>query len=268
MKTVTLLNEKGGVGKTSLATHIAAGLAIKGQRVVLVDADPQGHATLLMGLKKEPGLYNALIREDEFEDVLRPVPQTTYSDGGSAGELWMVPGNIETRAIMTINPNPFIVRDRLAELKDWADVVVIDTSPTPSVIHTAIYMATDSILFPTNCAYLSLDGLAQSILHQEQARALREQENLGTAERLGIIPTMYRKNTEAHDIALRQLLGQFKRLVWPPVPLRTVWEKAALAGELLFRFAPYDTDTKEGNDVTQEVWALVDRVAQGLGVQA
>ncbi len=267
MKTVTLLNEKGGVGKTTLATHIAGGLAIRGYRVVLADGDSQGQAGYLMGLKKQPGLYNLLIREDEFEDVLRPISPEVYSATGSRGELWVLPGNLETRAIMTINPNPFILRERLKELDGWADVVVFDTSPTPSPIHSAIYMATDSILIPTNLSFLSLDGLAHSILHQEQAQALRDNEGMGGVTRMGIIPTMYRKRTEAHDIALQQLMKEFRRLVWPCVPLRTIWEKAALAGELLFKYAPFDPDTQEGSEVTEELWALIDRVEQGLGVK-
>ena len=72
MKIVTLLNEKGGVGKTTLATHLAAGLAIRGKRVILVDADPQGHATIAFGLSKEPGFYDLIVRNAPFQKVLAP----------------------------------------------------------------------------------------------------------------------------------------------------------------------------------------------------
>ena len=81
MKIITLLNEKGGVGKTTLATHIAAGLAFRGFRVVLVDADPQGHATVALGLPKEPGLYDLLVRDAPFKSVLRFIPAQVYQVG-------------------------------------------------------------------------------------------------------------------------------------------------------------------------------------------
>lgn len=78
MKIITLLNEKGGVGKTTIATHIAAGLAVRGMRVLLVDADPQGHATVSLGLQKEPGLYDLLVRDATFKSVLRFIPPKAY----------------------------------------------------------------------------------------------------------------------------------------------------------------------------------------------
>ena len=64
---ISIASQKGGVGKTTLATHIAAGLAVKGHRVVLVDSDPQGHATVALGLPKEPGLYDLLVRDASFK---------------------------------------------------------------------------------------------------------------------------------------------------------------------------------------------------------
>ena len=73
MKVITLLNEKGGVAKTTMAVHAAAGLAIKGYKVVLIDADAQGHATIALGRQKEPGFYDLIVRGAPFDKVLRRI---------------------------------------------------------------------------------------------------------------------------------------------------------------------------------------------------
>ena len=62
MKTITLLNEKGGVGKTTLATHLAAGLALKGSRVIMIDTDPQANATSAFALPKQPEFHDLMVR--------------------------------------------------------------------------------------------------------------------------------------------------------------------------------------------------------------
>ena len=66
MKTITILNEKGGVGKTTLAITVAAGLAARGHRVLLLDSDAQGHATISLRLRKYPGLYDLMVRWDDL----------------------------------------------------------------------------------------------------------------------------------------------------------------------------------------------------------
>jgi chromosome partitioning protein len=153
MKTVSLINEKGGVGKTTLAIHIAAGLAIRGSRVVLADADAQGHATVSMGLKKSPGLYDLLVRGTAFREVLVPVNPERFGVPGSPckGQLYVVPSNVETRSIPIQISDAFAVVDRFRELENLVDVVVFDTSPTPSLLHGSIYLATDAIIYPTKC---------------------------------------------------------------------------------------------------------------------
>ena len=133
MKVVTLLNEKGGVGKTTVATHLATGLAIKGYRVLLVDADPQGHATVMFGLSKEPGLSDLLIRNAPYQRVLRPIPPEMYEIPGEPvrGRLYLISSNVETRNISTSMSNILVFRDRLLPLETTVDVVIVDTSPTP-----------------------------------------------------------------------------------------------------------------------------------------
>src|SRR5262245_24919058 len=119
MKIITLLNEKGGVGKTTMAATIGAGLAIMGYRVMLIDADPQGHLTLSFGIKRQYSLYNLLVRDEEFSKpgIVVPVPPEVYAlpnaKTPSTGRLFIVPGNRETRLIaQALEGETFAVRNK------------------------------------------------------------------------------------------------------------------------------------------------------------
>lgn len=259
MHIISLVNEKGGVGKTTLATHIAAGLAIRGKRVLIIDGDPQGHVAASYGLPKEPGLYNLLVRHADFEAITREVPVDRYQapDQPVAGELWLLPGNVESRVISELVDDVFVLRDRLTELEDDIDVVVIDTPPTPSLFHSVVYFASDSLIYPTECESLSLDAIAASIEHKEANNTRRQREGLQPMNIMGIQPTMYRTNTNAHDHGLAQLTQRFQNLTWPALPQRTIWVERAWAQKTLFAYAP-------DNAATTETWALVDRVLTRL----
>jgi chromosome partitioning protein len=259
MHVITLLNEKGGVGKTTLATHIAAGLAVRGYRVVLADADPQGHATLSLGLSKEPGLYDLLVRNASFRDVLRRVPETLYQIPEQAveGVLYAIGSNVETRAIPMMTSDTLIVLKRFQELQDAIDVVIFDTAPTPSLLHGSIYMATNSLVYPTECEYLSLDGLIESLKHRKQFQPVRKQWGLSSIEVMGIVPMKYRKSTVLHNQNLETMRAQFGKKVWPPLALRTIWGEASMLQHPVFHIAP---ESKAAG----EVWNIVARVEEGM----
>lgn len=260
MKIVTLLNEKGGVGKTTLATHIGAGLAIRGLRVVIADADPQGHATVAFGFDRLPGLYDLLVREESFRNVLQVVPQELYEIPGQPvhGQLYLIPGNHETRAIPLMTSDGMIILKRFAELHTNFDVVIFDTSPTPSLLHASIYMATNSIVYPTECEFLSLDGLIQSLTHKESVQPTRNQWGLEPIELMGIVPTKYRASTVLHNYNLNNLRHQFGTKVWDPLTLGTIWAEASQRRRPVFHLAP---DSKAAS----EVWAIVRHVEEALG---
>jgi chromosome partitioning protein len=259
MKIVTLLNEKGGVGKTTLATHIAAGLAVKGMRVLLVDADPQGHATVALGLQKEPGLYDLLVRDAPFKNVLRFIPPKVYQPDNqvTSGQLFVLPSNVETRNIASSISDSFAVTERFHELENSIDLIVFDTSPTPSLLHGSIYIATDSLLYPTTCEYLSFDGLVESIKHRQAAEAHRTQWGLDKIDVLGIVPTMFRAKTLEHSENFNQLRQQFGALVWDAIPQRTIWAEAAAIRRPVFSFAP-------DSQAAKDAWKLVGRVQEAL----
>jgi chromosome partitioning protein len=255
-------NEKGGVGKTTLATHVAAGLASRGRRVVLIDADSQSHSTTQLGVPKtmQRGLFNLLIDEAEWADTLVTSPREVWAPPGSLasrGDLIIAPGNLKTRVIPMLTSNARLLHDRLDELRGWADVVVIDTSPTPSMLHTMIYVATDYMVFPTTCEMMSLDGVNQTIQHLEAANAARSIAGRAEAVLLGVQATMYDVRTNAHDYGLGLIRQKFRRKGWNAIPVRTAWRDASYARRTLFAYCPHE-------DATTHAWALVDRVEEGI----
>jgi chromosome partitioning protein len=259
MITITLLQEKGGVGKTTIATHLAAGLAIQGQRVVLVDADAQANATLAMGIEEQPGLYDLLIREAAFNDVLQRVSPDVYADNVSKGELFLVPSNVEARNIANMLPDVTAVRERFEELNEWADVIIFDTPPTPSLFHSAIYIATDAVLYPCTCEALSLAGLEKSMSRLKASASYRINSGQKPAEALGIIPTMYRPTT-LHSYNLQQVKEQHGDLVWREIPQRIAWSEATQLRQTVFAYAP-------SSEAAADAWEVVKHVQQSTKVR-
>lgn len=257
MKVITLLNEKGGVGKTTLSTHIAAGLANKGQRVLLIDADAQGHSSEIMGIKDFGGLYRLLIQEAEWNTVIREPKRDIWSNGHPQGFLWLLPSNIETRAIPMLTDDTRLMRDRLEEIASYLDVVVIDTSPTPSMLHSMIYIATDFMVYPSQCEKLSLTGLNASRKHIAKLNENRKLFSLSPAALLGVAPTMY-ADTNAHRYGLDLIEQEFgAKGTLPAINRYTIWQDAAYAEMLMFAYAPQ-------HHATQQMIELVEKVQERI----
>lgn len=258
MQVITLLNEKGGVGKTTSAVHVAAGLALRGQRVMLIDSDPQGHATTRLGMKEFPGLYDLLARDGEWAKLIFEADPKRWAGTQTVqgtGRLIVLPSNIETRQIpMAVGDDITLFKERVEELKEHFDTVVIDTSPTPSLLHTMIYMATDMIVYPTQCQYLALDGLGKSMLHIKTTNKSRAVMGLESAVLGGVLPTMYDGNTNAHRRGLEKLVSGFGDKVLTPLRNLTAWREAEYAKQTIFAWA-------EGSPAEQDMWNVIDSLA-------
>ena len=259
MRIVTLLNEKGGVGKTTLSFHLAAGLAVIGFRVLAVDADAQGSLTETMGFAQAPGLYDLIVRGQAFRNVLRCVSPEIYEypDRQVKGQLFLLPSNIETQSIASNSTDALAFARRFAELEDALDFIIVDTSPTPSLLHGAVYMAADAILYPTECEFLSFRGLQHSFLHRQENERYRRQFNFAPITNLGIVPTMFRQRTLEHRENLAELKQEYGDLVWAPIAQSTVWTESSRVHRTIWNYAPSSSAARQG-------WYLVKRFMEGI----
>ncbi len=233
MTTIAIANQKGGVGKTTLAVHLAVHLAAQGRRVALVDCDPQGNASswLLGGDTTQDGLFQLLLVGRPAVTLARDVPGWGFH---------LLPGNPRTGeafVFLAATAKPFdAVAQLLRPLAAEVDTLLLDTMPSKGAGFREVLFAADWVLVPTQLERLSLEGVA--FLAQTCQELARER---GRGPRLlGIVPNLVRRRTGEHQAQLAELVAAFGPAVWPPIPLSVRVAEACAYGTTVFAHAPRD----------------------------
>jgi chromosome partitioning protein len=185
-RVIAIANQKGGVGKTTTAVNLAAALVEQGQRVLLIDLDPYGYATLFSGVKKAQlawTLNEVLMGEVEIAAALVPVSPGGYLLLGANQNLTTA----EVQLPKAGAGREMKLRHALDSIRSQFDVVLMDCTPSLNMITLNGLCAADSVLVPMPCDYYAMDGLANVVATLEQLRA-----TVNPALRLeGIVRTMY-----------------------------------------------------------------------------
>lgn len=245
---IAVFNHKGGTGKTTTAVNLAAGLAERGLKVLLVDADGQGNVGASLGIRGERTLYHVLVTGASADDAAVPVRQNldvlTSNELLAAAELYLAERQNRHR----------ILRERLGDRARGYDVVVLDCAPALSLMNQNALVYADSVLVPVSCDYLSLVGVRQVLRTLKNVRTLLKHDvNL-----LGVVPTFFDVRNKISREAVDALTEHFGERCLPPIRVNTKLREAPSAKQTIFEYAP---DSHGALDYS----ALVERIVRLRG---
>jgi len=215
-KIITIVNQKGGVGKTTTTVNLAAALAVLEKRVLLIDLDPQGNATSGVGIDKETvelQIYDALIGREPIEKCIMPT---------TTNNLFCVPGNINLTGAEIELVHEFAREHKLKEalqpLMGLWDYVLIDCPPSLGLLTVNAMTASTDVLVPIQCEYYALEGVSQLLT---TIRLIQKNLNPGL-NIVGIVLTMFDKRVNLSMQVAKEVHRYFKEKVFRSVIPRNI----------------------------------------------
>jgi chromosome partitioning protein len=213
---VAIANQKGGVGKSTTTINLGAGLAFQGERVLLVDLDPQGNTTSGLGIDRaaiEYSTYDLIVEDVAIEDAIEP---------SSVRDLFVVPATIELAGaeieLVSMFSREARLGNALKPIADDYDFVLVDCPPSLGLLTVNGLAAADEVLIPIQCEYYALEGVSQLMKNiQLVQRNLNPQLNIE-----GVLLTMFDGRTTLAADVVAQVREHFGETTYRTVIPRTV----------------------------------------------
>lgn len=253
-KIIALVNQKGGVGKTTSSINLAASLGALRQKVLLVDLDPQGNTTTGIGINKadiEHSIYDLLIDKAELKDVVK---KSKFKN------LYLMPATINLAGVdieliekSKLDPG-FSKGDQLKKHLDLAkemfDYIIIDCPPSLGILTTNALTASDSVIIPVQCEFFALEGIMQLL-----NTIMLAQKNLNpTLDIEGVLLTMLDSRTNLGLEVVEEIKSYFKERVYDTIIPRLVrLSEAPSHGKPILAYDPQSRGTEAYLNLAKEV---------------
>ena len=244
---LAIANQKGGVGKTTTALNLAAALALRGKKTLLIDLDPQANSSMsYLDLREvERGMYDVFVDTNlSMADVIKPTQMPNLSVAPARISL----ATLESRLVGELDA-PFRLKDQLAKLTDFTHVV-IDCPPALGLLTVNALVAATHLLIPIQSSYFALEGTDDLL---ETIEKVRMRPNPGLKS-LGVVITMHDRRTALGRDILAQIRKVFGDKVFRTVISKSVrLEESPAYRESIFTFAPDSTGASEYYSLCEEV---------------
>ncbi len=244
-RVIAFANQKGGVAKTTTTLNLGVALKEMGNRVLLIDLDPQGNLTMSQGMNPdaiERSMFDVLVHRVPISDIIHTVEVdiAVASIDLAGAEL----------ALSALIGRERALEKALVEVRDRYDFILIDTPPSLGLLTINAFVAAGSVIVPVQCEYLSLRGLVQL----ENTLAM-VRENLNPKVHVeGIVPTMYDRRTLHAREAIEILEEHFGDLVYDTRIRKTVrYAEAPVKGSSVLRYEPSGPAAQAYRDLAKEV---------------
>lgn len=250
-KIISIVNQKGGVGKTTSSVNIGAYLAHLGKKVLLVDLDPQANASSGLGIdhrKVEKGIYNALIGECSLLDVIIETSQKNY---------YIAPATISLSGasveLVSLDNREFRLSSLLEIVQDDFDYIIIDGPPSLGLLTINSLTASDQVIIPIQSEYYALEGLGQ-LLETISLIQNNLKPSLGI---MGVVITMFDKRNRLSSLVKDELYKYFPNKVFRSVIPRNVrLAEAPSYGQSIFQYDPRSVGAKAYEGLAREIIEL------------